>query len=93
MEAQCSRAGDQLRPIVLKSDSEYVVRGLTEWLPKWKKNGWKNAKGLPIANSALFKCIEELIDQLDQKICFKFWVVPREQNKMADLPAKSALKE
>ncbi|CEJ56662.1 hypothetical protein PMG11_02863 [Penicillium brasilianum] len=39
-------AVDRLSAIVIKSDSEYVVRGLTEWLPKWKKNGWKSARPL-----------------------------------------------
>ncbi|KAL2817110.1 ribonuclease H-like protein [Aspergillus granulosus] len=82
---------EPLGAIVIKSDSEYVVRGLTEWLPKWKENGWKNAKGLPVANSYLFQRIDWLIVQLEQNISVKFWIVPREQNGMADSLAKAAL--
>jgi ribonuclease HI len=91
IQAECEMAGDRLSAVVIKSDSEYVVRGLTEWLPKWKKNGWKNARGSPVANSAHFKRIEGLIEQLEQDISVKFWIVPRERNGMADSLAKSAL--
>ncbi|OOQ91624.1 ribonuclease H1 [Penicillium brasilianum] len=86
-------AGDRLSAIVIKSDSEYVVRGLTEWLPKWKKNGWKNARGSPVVNSAYFQQIEQLIEILELDISVKFWAVPRERNGMADSLAKSALVE
>lgn len=33
------------RPVTLKSDSQLLVRGMTDWLPKWKANGWRKAKG------------------------------------------------
>jgi ribonuclease HI len=82
---------DRLKAVVIKSDSEYVVRGVTEWLPKWKKNGWKNAKGQPIANSTYFQLIERLIEILEKDLSVKFWIVPREQNKIADSLATSAL--
>jgi ribonuclease HI len=91
IQAEWDMADDRLSAIVIKSDSEYVVRGLTEWLPKWKKNGWKNAKGSPVANSTHFQRIERLIEQLEQDISVKSWMVPREQNVMADSLAKSAL--
>ncbi|KAJ6020352.1 ribonuclease H-like protein [Penicillium canescens] len=91
IQAEWDMADDRLSAIVIKSDSEYVVRGLTEWLPKWKKNGWKNAKGSPVANSTYFQRIERLIEQLEQDISVKFWMVPRERNGMADSLAKSAI--
>jgi len=28
-------------PAVVHSDSQYVVKGMTEWLPGWKRRGWK----------------------------------------------------
>src|SRR4051812_23405726 len=30
-------------PAAVHSDSEYVVKGITEWLPGWKARGWRNA--------------------------------------------------
>ncbi|KAL2817104.1 ribonuclease H-like domain-containing protein [Aspergillus granulosus] len=93
IQAEWDLTDHPLDTLVIKSDSEYVVRGLTEWLPKWKKNGWKNAKGLPVTNSYLFQRIDWLIEQLEQNISVKFWIVPRGQNGMADAMAKYALKE
>ncbi|RME86751.1 MAG: ribonuclease HI [Zetaproteobacteria bacterium] len=42
------------------SDSQYLVRGMTEWLPNWKKRGWKNAAGEPVANRDLWEKLDEL---------------------------------
>lgn len=84
-------ASEQLAAVVIKSDSEYVVCGLTEWLPKWKKNGWKNCKGLPVANAALFQHIDALIEGLERVMSVKFWLVPREANHAADSLARDAL--
>lgn len=91
IQAEWTMANDHLSGIVIKSDSEYVVRGLTEWLPKWKRNGWRNARGVPVANPTHFLRIERLVEELEKNSCVKFWLVPREQNEMADILAKSAL--
>ncbi|KAL1872842.1 hypothetical protein Plec18167_006492 [Paecilomyces lecythidis] len=77
--------------VVIKSDSEYVVRGLTEWMPKWKKNNWKNSRGTPVANAMEFMLLGALIGQLQEQMSVKFWLVPRELNVEADSLAKSAL--
>ncbi|KAF3081008.1 hypothetical protein TWF706_002414 [Orbilia oligospora] len=39
---------------IIAMDSEYVIKGVTDWLPKWKENGLKNAKGCEPANLSLF---------------------------------------
>ncbi|PYI06968.1 ribonuclease H-like protein [Aspergillus sclerotiicarbonarius CBS 121057] len=84
--------GGKLSMVVIKSDSEYVVRGMTEWLSKWKANGWINAKGLPVTNREYFRGIECLVESLEEKqVSVKFWHVPREFNQDADQLAKSAL--
>jgi ribonuclease HI len=40
--------------VVFVSDSQYLVRGMSEWLPGWKSRGWKRKSG-PIENLALWK--------------------------------------
>jgi ribonuclease HI len=40
--------------VKIYSDSEYTIKGLTEWYPKWKKNGYKTAAGKPVANLDLW---------------------------------------
>ncbi|GAD95726.1 hypothetical protein ANI_1_776114 [Paecilomyces variotii No. 5] len=87
------RSCDQdIGTVVIKSDSEYVVRGVTEWTSKWKKNDWKNCRGLPVANAEHFMKIPILIEMAEVlKVSVKFWLVRRELNEEADSMAKSAL--
>lgn len=41
--------------IDLYTDSQYVQKGITEWLSNWIKRGWKNAKGEPVKNQDLWQ--------------------------------------
>ena len=41
--------------VVLTTDSEYVRRGITEWVAKWKLNGWRGADKKPIKNQDLWE--------------------------------------
>jgi ribonuclease HI len=41
--------------ITVTTDSEYVRKGITEWLPKWKKTGWKTASRQPVKNADLWQ--------------------------------------
>ena len=36
------------------TDSQYVKNGISEWIKKWKKNGWRTAKGDPVLNQDLW---------------------------------------
>ena len=36
------------------SDSKYVLNGISEWLPNWKKRGWKTAAKKPVLNADLW---------------------------------------
>lgn len=44
------------------TDSEYVKKGLTEWLPNWKINGWKTAAGKDVKNKDLWRILDALYD-------------------------------
>lgn len=43
----------------LYTDSQYVRKGITEWLSGWKKNGWKTAARKPVKNDDLWKALDE----------------------------------
>jgi len=45
--------------IELTTDSQYVRKGITEWLDGWKKKGWKNSQKKPVKNSDLWKQLDE----------------------------------
>jgi ribonuclease HI len=47
--------------VQLYTDSQYVRLGITEWLPQWKKRGWKTADRKPVKNDDLWRALEELI--------------------------------
>ena len=42
----------------LVSDSQYVVKGLTEWLPGWKRKQWRKADGAPVMNADLWQRLD-----------------------------------
>ena len=43
----------------LYTDSEYVRRGITEWLARWKTNGWRTAGRRPVKNADLWQALDE----------------------------------
>jgi ribonuclease HI len=45
----------------LTTDSEYMMKGITQWIHNWKKRGWKTADKKPVKNVDLWKRLEELI--------------------------------
>ena len=42
------------------SDSQYVLKGLDEWMDSWKKRGWKTADKKPVKNQDLWEALDEL---------------------------------
>jgi ribonuclease HI len=46
--------------VVLKSDSQYVLKGISEWLPNWKQRGWRTAAKKPVMNVDLWQTLDAL---------------------------------
>lgn len=46
--------------VTIYTDSEYVRKGITEWLPAWKARGWKTADRKPVKNVELWQRLEAL---------------------------------
>lgn len=49
--------------VVLTTDSQYVRKGITEWIQNWKKNGWKNAAKKAVKNDDLWKQLDTAVQQ------------------------------
>ena len=47
--------------VVLTTDSVYVRSGITEWLPNWKKRGWKTAAKKPVKNADLWQRLDKAV--------------------------------
>jgi ribonuclease HI len=45
----------------LCSDSQYVLKGLSEWMPQWKKRNWRKADRRPVLNAELWQRLDEMI--------------------------------
>jgi hypothetical protein len=71
--------------VQLFSDSNYVVRGVNEWLADWLKRGWKNARGEQVANLDLWQQLKALLEQHSVTLTW----IPRGQNTQADELAQS----
>jgi len=47
--------------VTLHLDSQYVLKGITEWLPGWKAKGWKTAAKQPVKNVDLWQQLDQLV--------------------------------
>jgi ribonuclease HI len=47
--------------VTLFIDSQYVLKGMTEWLPGWKAKGWRTADKKPVKNVELWQQLDELV--------------------------------
>lgn len=47
--------------VVVHTDSQYVQKGMTEWLQGWKRRGWKTADKKPVKNADLWQQLDSLV--------------------------------
>lgn len=45
----------------IRTDSQYVMLGITRWLPGWKRKGWKTSTGQPVLNRDLWEELESVV--------------------------------
>ena len=48
--------------VAITTDSQYVKKGMTEWIGGWIKRGWKNSQKKPVANRDLWERLLELTE-------------------------------
>ncbi|MET9467096.1 ribonuclease H [Streptomyces sp. NPDC006544] len=78
--------------VEVRMDSQYAMKAVTQWLPAWKRNGWKTAAGKPVANRELVESIDALLS--DRDVEFRYVPAHREDgdhlNAIADQAASDA---
>lgn len=57
--------------VTVYSDSQYVLKAMSEWLPGWVRNGWKNSQKKPVANADQWK---EMLIELQRHKIITSWV-------------------
>lgn len=79
--------------VKLTTDSQYVRKGITEWLKNWKKNGWRTAAKAPVKNAELWQQLDE---QCQRHAVSWFWVKGHSghpENELADQLANRGVEE
>lgn len=90
LEAVRAHPGDE--PLMIESDSQYAIKCASEWLPGWKRKGWKTASGAPVKNLELVQAIDQAITGRSGPVRFR-WVrghVGNYYNEAADQLAGDA---
>lgn len=77
--------------VILVTDSQYVKKGITEWLMGWKQKGWRTAANKPVKNQDLWEALDNEIQR--HKVEWR-WVKGHSghpENDLVDELARSAL--
>ena len=43
--------------VLITTDSQYLVKGMTEWIAGWQRKGWRNSKKEPVVNKDLWELL------------------------------------
>lgn len=95
LQAAISALNSLTRPcqVALTTDSEYVRKGITEWVAGWQKNGWRTAQKKPVKNADLWQAL--LAAEQPHQVEWH-WVKGHNghpENERADMLANKAIEE
>ncbi|MET0379768.1 MAG: ribonuclease HI [Spongiibacteraceae bacterium] len=79
--------------VALTTDSEYVRRGITEWIANWKKRGWRTASKQPVKNVDLW---QDLDTECQRHVVSWHWIKGHSghrENELADALANRGIAE
>ena len=79
--------------VALTTDSQYVRKGITEWLPNWKKHNWKTAAKAPVKNADLWRALDELAAKHDIEWHWVKGHSGHRENELADALANRGIDE
>ena len=82
--------------VEIVTDSEYVAKGCRDWLPGWKRNGWRRKEGKrlkPLANEELWRRLDELITEHDVRFTVVRGHAGHPENERCDELAVAALQQ
>lgn len=75
------------------TDSKYVRDGITQWLPNWKRRGWKTANKQPVKNRDLWQHLDELAAKHDVEWHWVRGHAGHPENELADQLANLGIDE
>lgn len=87
LEATADRGGEPLRVLC---DSQYVINSVTQWMPGWKRRGWRKADGKPVLNRELLERIDAALAGRDVRFEWVRGHAGHPLNEAADDRARAA---
>lgn len=78
-------------PVKIVTDSEYVMKGITEWMDAWKARGWRTAGRKPVKNRELWERLDRQIQRHDVDWQWVRGHSGHEGNERADELAREAI--
>jgi ribonuclease HI len=79
--------------VEMHTDSQYVQQGISQWITKWKRNGWKTADKKPVKNVDLWQRLDAAMQQHNVKWHWVKGHAGHELNERADRLAVAAITE
>ena len=79
--------------VTLTTDSQYLRLGINDWVPRWKRNGWRTSVRKPVKNKDLWERLDGLVG--DHEIAWH-WVKGHSghaENEIVDQAANDAIDE
>ena len=77
----------------LATDSTYVKNGITQWITRWKRSGWKTADRKSVKNADLWRRLDRTASPHEVEWVWVRGHVGHEGNERADALARSAIEE
>ncbi len=83
------------RPVSARvhTDSQYVLKGISEWIHGWKKNGWKTSNRKPVKNVDLWRELDALRSQHELEWIWVKGHAGHPENERADALANRGIDE
>jgi ribonuclease HI len=65
---KCNISPTERSNILLHSDSEYLVKGITQWVNGWRSNGWRTSAKGSVLNKDLWECLVSEVEYLSPSV-------------------------
>ena len=79
--------------VTVTTDSEYVRKGITEWLENWKRRGWRTAAKKPVKNVDLWQALDDEVQRHEIRWHWVRGHSGHRENEIADTLANRGIDE
>jgi ribonuclease HI len=90
IKKQCDSGLMENKQFEIRTDSEYVKKGISEWIHTWKKNNWRTANKNPVKNRELWEKLNSLTEKLNPQFTWVKGHAGDHYNERCDELARNA---